>query len=104
MMQVQPFQDSNLFNMPSLFNSPSLFGSSEAKAPTQYSVGQDVMVYSESGKNWVSAKVTYVAPNGCVTVEYGSNQKTLEPERHHLLRPAGSNSGPQSGGQPMFMD
>lgn len=73
----------------------------EHKASSKYSVNQQVTVYSESSKSWVLAKVTGVAPNGCVTVSYGNGlQKTLEPARHHLLSPVTTGSGPQSG-QPM---
>merc|ERR1719498_926044 len=110
MIQVKPPEDlfsaPNLLNPPSLFGSsepsslpqiPSLFGSKEEKAGSQYAVGQPVSVFSESSNSWVSAKVTFVAPNGCVTVKYDSGaQKTLEPARHHHLRPASSQSGPSS--------
>jgi hypothetical protein len=76
-------------------NEASQEWSGEQKAGVQYTVGQDVMVYSESGKTWNAAKVTMVAHNGCVTVKWGAAQKTLEPARHHHLRPANSESGPQ---------
>jgi len=94
------------FVMPSLLgNDPPAFnfGCNQAasKADTQpgsqYSVGQEVKVYSESSQTWMQAEVTFIAPNGCVTVDYGGNRKTLEPERHHLLKPSGSGAGPAIG-------
>merc|ERR1712054_424169 len=62
----------------------------------KYSVGQDVTIYSESGKSWVVGKVTVVGADGSVTVQYGGNQKTvpLENQQTHLA-PLNSSTGPQ---------
>lgn len=88
MIRVNPQLDSDPYG-------PSSYGQCEEKA-SQYSVGQDVMVFSESSNQWVPATISEIVPNGCITVHYhGSTaHKTLEPARHHHLRPM-SMAGPR---------
>lgn len=66
---------------PNLFGTPGL---GQAQSPqSQYRLGEDAMIWSDSARGWVAAKVTAISPEGHVTVQYGGNQKTVLAECQH---------------------
>mmetsp|Transcript_108323 Transcript_108323/g.170838 ORF Transcript_108323/g.170838 Transcript_108323/m.170838 type:complete len:374 (-) Transcript_108323:63-1184(-) len=58
---------------------------------SQYSVNQEVDIYSESSKGWVGGVITKIGDNGTATVRYNGNQKLVPIEHQHThLRPSAS--------------
>jgi hypothetical protein len=56
---------------------------------SQYTVNQDVEIYSESSKGWVAGVVTKISDNGTAAISYNGNQKLVPVEHQHThLRPA----------------
>jgi hypothetical protein len=67
------------------------YAPSGSTSKSQYTVKQDVEIYSESSKGWVSGVVTKISDNGTATISYKGNQKLVPVEHQQThLRPAAS--------------
>lgn len=59
---------------------PAVSSPIDVKVAPTYVPGLDVEIYSISQDKWIAGRVSSVAPDGAVTVVYGSTQKTVVPE------------------------